>query len=324
MADWNALAGRAIAGEAPTREEALEAVRCADPEHLSLLQAAYRVRRHFHGNRVKLHVLENAMSGMCPEDCSFCSQSRVATGEIERYRLESKEEMVAAARKAREAGAWKYCLVTSTRGPNERQLDVICEAVREIKETVGVRVCTSLGIVDRDQARRLKEAGVDRFNHNLETSARHFPNICTTHSYEDRVRTIEAVQAAGLESCCGGIVGMGERDEDLVDLAFELRRLGVTSIPINFLNPRPGTPLAGRGLQDPRRCLNVLCMVRLVNPSRDIRCAGGREVNLRSLQPLALYPCNSIFTNGYLTTGGNSDSEDLRMIRDLGFEIQVE
>jgi biotin synthase len=324
MGNWDALAERAIGGEAPSREEALAVVRAPDGEFLELLGAAYRVRRHFHGNRVKVHILENAMSGMCPEDCHFCSQSRVATGEIERYRLETKEEMVEAARKAKAAGAWKYCLVTSTRGPNDRQLDVICDAVREIKEKVGIRVCTSLGILERGQARRLKEAGVDRFNHNLETSARHFPQICTTHTYEDRVRTIGYVHEAGLESCCGGIVGMGETDEDLVDLAFELRRLGVTSIPINFLNPRPGTPMEGRPLQDPRRCLKILCMVRFVNAPRDIRCAGGREVNLRALQPLVLYPCNSIFTNGYLTTGGNADSEDLRMIRDLGFEIQVE
>jgi biotin synthase len=324
MTDWNALAERSIAGEAPSREEALAVVRAPDEELLPLLQAAYRVRRHFHGNRVKVHILENAMSGMCPEDCHFCSQSRIATGEIERYRLETREEMVEAARRAKAAGAWKYCLVTSTRGPSDRQLDVICEAVREIKSTVGIRVCTSLGILRPDQARRLKEAGVDRFNHNLETSPRHFPNICTTHAYEDRVRTIEYVHEAGMESCCGGIVGMGESDEDVVDLAFELRRLGVSSIPINFLNPRPGTPMAGRPLQDPKYCLKVLSMVRFVNPSRDIRCAGGREVNLRSLQALVLYPCNSIFTNGYLTTGGNSDSEDLRMIRDLGFEVQTE
>ncbi len=324
MGNWNALADRAIAGDAISGEDALAVLRGPDAELLDLLQAAYRVRHRFHGNRVKLHILENAMSGMCPEDCHFCSQSSVATGEIERYRLESKEQMVAAARKAKEAGAWKYCLVTSTRGPNAQQLDVICDAVREIKATVGIRVCTSLGILERDQARRLKAAGVDRFNHNLESSARHFPEICSTHTYEERVRTIEYVHEAGMESCCGGIVGMGEKDEDLVDLAFELRRLGVTSIPINLLNARPGTPLEKQPLPDPKYCLKVLCMVRFANPSRDIRCAGGREVVLRSLQPLVLYPCNSIFTNGYLTTAGNADSDDTKMIRDLGFEIHTE
>jgi biotin synthase len=320
MADWNALAERCIRGEAPSREEALAVLRAPDGEFMDVIAAAYRVRRHFHGHRVKVHILENAMSGMCPEDCGWCSQSRTATGEIERYRLETKDELVAAARQAKAAGAWKYCMVTSTRGPNAAQLDVICDAVREIKEKVGIRVCTSLGIVDRDQARRLKEAGVDRFNHNLETSARHFGSLCSTHTWQDRVKTIEAVHEAGLEACCGGIVGMGEGDEDLVDLAFELRRLGVESIPVNFLNPRPGTPLEGKPLPEPRRCLLTLCLMRFVNPSRDIRAAGGRELALRSLQPLALYPCNSIFTNGYLTTGGNAEADDARMIRDLGFE----
>jgi biotin synthase len=324
MRDWNGLADRAIAGEAPTTEEALDVVRAADVELLPILDAAYRVRRHFHGNRVKVHILENAMSGMCPEDCGWCSQSKVATGDVEKYRLISKEEMVEGARKAKQAGAWKYCLVTSTKGPNDGQMDVICDAVREIKEKVGIRVCTSLGILEREQAFRLKEAGVDRFNHNLETSERHFDKVCSTHTYQERVRTIQYVHEAGMESCCGGIVGMGEADEDVVDLAFQLRRLGVTSIPVNFLNPRPGTPLAALPVQDPKRCLRVLCMVRFVNPSRDIRCAGGREVNLRSLQPMLLYPCNSIFTNGYLTTGGNAESEDFKMIRDLGFEPLAE
>jgi biotin synthase len=324
MSDWNRLAERSIAGEAPTREEALAVVRAPDVELLPILEAAYRVRRHFHGNRVKVHILENAMSGMCPEDCGWCSQSKVAKGDVEKYRLITKEEMLEGARKAKAAGAYKYCLVTSTRGPNAQQMDVICDAVREIKSKVGIRVCTSLGILEREQAFRLKEAGVDRFNHNLETSERHFDKVCSTHTYQERLRTIAYVHEAGMESCCGGIVGMGEADEDVVDLAFDLRRLGVTSIPVNFLNPRPGTPLGDQPLQDPKRCLRVLCMVRFVNPPRDIRCAGGREVNLRSLQPMLLYPCNSIFTNGYLTTGGNGESEDFRMIRDLGFEPLAE
>lgn len=324
MDNWRAIADRILAGGEVTRDEALDVVRGPEPELLAILDAAYRVRRHHHGNKVKIHILQNAMSGMCPEDCHFCSQSAIAAGEIERYRLQTKDEMVAAAREAKKAGAWKYCLVTSTRGPNSQQLETICAAVKEIKRSVGIRVCTSLGILEREQAFRLKEAGVDRFNHNLESSARHFPEICTTHTYEDRVRTIGFVQEAGMESCCGGIVGMGERDEDLIELAFELKRLGVTSIPINLLDPRPGTPLAGQPRQDPRKCLRVLCMVRFVNPSRDIRCAGGREAVLGSLQPLVLYPCNSIFTNGYLTTGGNGDDADARMIQEAGFEIYRE
>lgn len=322
--DWNALADRSIAGEAPSRQEAIAVLQSPDCEFLSILHAAYRVRRHFFGNKVQVHILQNALSGLCPEDCAFCSQAARAGTEVSRYGLQSREELVAAARKAKEAGAYRYCMVTATRGPTGAQLDEICEAVREITDTIGIRVCTSLGILTRPQARRLKQAGVDRFNHNLETSRRHFPSICTTHTYEDRVRTIEYAHEAGIQACSGGIVGMGETDEDLVDLAFELRRLGVESIPINFLDPRPGTPLGDLPLQEPRRALRVLCMVRLVNPPADVRVAGGREVTLRSLQPLALYPCNSLFTNGYLTTDGNCEADDARMIRDLGFEIEIE
>jgi len=190
MVDWNAVADRSIEGRAPSREEALAAVRAPEEEFLAVLQAAYRVRRHFHGNTVKVHILENALSGLCPEDCGFCSQSKVAQGEVEKYRLISKEEMVSAARTAKESGAWKYCMVTATRGPSDPQLEVICDAVREIKDKVGIKVCTSLGILKPGQAERLKAAGVDRFNHNLETSERHFGKVCTTHTYQDRLRTI--------------------------------------------------------------------------------------------------------------------------------------
>jgi biotin synthase len=321
---WNDLADRTILGQPLLRSEALEILRSSDDQFLDLLQAAYKVRRHYHGNQVKVHILLNAMSGLCPEDCKYCSQSKVSTGEIDRYRLLSKEEIVAAAKKAKAAKAWKFCIVTSTRGPNEKQLDVICDAVREIKKSVGIRVCTSLGILAEGQADRLKSAGVDRFNHNLETSRERFPDICSTHTYEDRVRTIECVKEAGIEACSGGIVGMGESDEDLVDLAFSVRELEVDSIPVNFLDPRPGTPFADLPRPEPRRCLRILCLFRFANPSRDIRVAGGREVNLRALQPLALYPCNSLFTDGYLTTDGNVPDQDLKMIEDMGFEVVVE
>ena len=324
MSQWNSIAERSIEGTPPTREEALEILRCPKGELLDLLQAAYRVRKHHHGKTVKLHILLNAMSGMCPEDCTFCSQSIVAKGEIERYRLMTKEEIVSAAKKAKENKAWKFCIVTSTRGPNEKQLDVICDAVREIKETVGIRICTSLGIVTEDQAVQLKEAGVDRFNHNLETSPDHYESICTTHTYQDRVQTVEKVRAAGMEACSGGILGMGESHEDIVELAFATRKLGVESIPVNFLNPRPGTPLEDLNLPEPDLCLKTLCLLRFVNPDKDIRAAGGRELALRSMQPFVLYPCNSMFTDGYLTTDGNKPNEDHQMIEDMGFEVVVE
>lgn len=198
---------------------------------------------------------------------------------------------------------------------------MICEAARRIKRDVGIRVCASLGILKSDQARRLREAGVDRFNHNLETTRARFPSICTTHTWEDRWNTVQIARESGMEACCGGIIGMGEGDEEIVELAFDARRAGASSIPVNFLDPRPGTPFEHLPPPDPVKCLKVLCLFRFVNPKRDIRIAGGREVNLRSLQPFVLWPCNSIFTGGYLTTPGSAPNADHRMIQDAGFEI---
>jgi biotin synthase len=319
--DWFHLAEQVLAGRPITAEDALAILRCPDDELLPLLDAAYRLRACYHGRDVRLHVLQNAKSGLCPEDCGFCSQSVLHQSRVRRYPLQSVEQLVAGARAAVKLGAVKYCIVTSTRGPAQRELEVIAEAVRQIKRECNIRICTSLGLLQDGQAEQLAAAGVDRFNHNLETSRRFFPRICTTHSFEDRVATVRRVKAAGLEACSGGILGMGESDEDRVALAFELRSLEVESIPVNFLDPRPGTPLEHAARLSPQDCLRALAMMRFVNPSRDIRVAGGREVNLRSLQPLALYPANSLFSNGYLTTPGQGHVADLRMIEDAGFRV---
>jgi biotin synthase len=176
--------------------------------------------------------------------------------------------------------------------------------------------------MDEEKIQKLKEAGVERINHNLNTSERHHPNICTTHTYADRVGTVTQVKSVGLSSCCGGIMGMGETDDDVIDLALALRQLGVDSIPLNFLHPIDGTPFAGLNTLTPQRCLKILCLFRFINPEKELRVGGGRELNLRSLQPLALYPANSLFVNGYLTTPGQEASETHRMIADLGFEIE--
>jgi biotin synthase len=197
----------------------------------------------------------------------------------------------------------------------------MAEVVREIKNKVQINICCSLGIMSEAKARILKEAGVERINHNLNTSQRHHPNICTTHSYDDRVGTVNNARSAGLSSCCGGIIGMGETEDDLMDMALALRELDVDSIPINFLHPIPGTPLNGANHLTPQKCLKTLCLFRFINPTKEIRVAGGREINLRSLQSLSLYPANSIFVNGYLTTSGQGASDAHRMIEDLGFEI---
>jgi biotin synthase len=319
--DWNQLADRALAGETPSRDEALAVLQSPEEELLAVLHASFRVRLRYHGRDVRIHVLQNAKSGMCPEDCAFCSQSvRFHTG-VDRYQVKSAEELFDGARQAAELGAVKYCMVTSTRGPSQRELDVICAAVRRIKAELNINVCTSLGLLAEGQAEQLAQAGVTRFNHNLESSREHFPEVCSTHSYDDRIRTVRAVKAAGMEACCGGIMGMGESDDDRVALAFEVRELEVESIPVNFLDPRPGTPLGDSPRLSPPDCLRALAMFRFVNPSRDIRVAGGRETNLRHMQSLALYPANSLFCNGYLTTPGQGAEADLKMIADAGFRV---
>ncbi len=320
--DWEALADKALGGERPTPEEALAVLAADDDELLALLHAAYRVRRATFGRRVKLNMLINAKSGICPEDCGYCSQSIVSTAPVERYSLLSRDVLVAGAHEASARRAGTYCIVASGRRPSARELAEVTAAVRQIKQELAMKVCACLGLLTDEEAERLKEAGVDRYNHNVNTSGGHHAAITTTHTYEDRVATVEAVKRAGISPCSGFIAGMGETDADLVEVAFALRELDADSIPVNFLHAIPGTPLEGHNELDPRRCLKVLALLRFVCPRKEIRVAGGREANLRSLQPLALYPANAIFVGDYLTTPGQEAEEDYRMLEDLGFEIE--
>jgi len=320
---WHRIADEVLAGEPLDRADA-RAVLAADPDQLlALIDAAFAVRRAHHGRRVHIHVLENAKLGACPEDCGFCSQSARFESPSGTAPMKTADELVAGARRAAAAHARRYCMVTATRGPSQRDLDVVCEAAERIKAELDIELCASLGLLTRDKAARLAAAGIDRFNHNLETSERYFEQVVTTHTWADRVATVRLAREAGMETCCGGIVGLGEGDEDVLDLAYALRELEVDSVPVNFLDPRPGTPLGTACRVSPVHALRVLCMFRFVHPRADLRVAGGREVTLRSLQAMALYPANSIFTTGYLTTGGNQLDEDLAMIRDLGFEIEL-
>lgn len=320
---WEQLAEQSLEKLAPSLSDARRILEAPSEETLSLLEAAYRVRRHFHGNKVKIHVLQNAKSGACSEDCGFCSQSSKYETPAGKYPLMNVEELVEGARKAKAAGAWKYCMVTATRGPSNRDLDVICGAARQIKAEGGLTLCASLGLLTPEKAKRLSEAGIDRFNHNLETSRRLYSQIVSTHTYDDRIQTARLAKEAGMEICSGGIIGLGEEIEDIVELCYSLREIGAASVPVNFLDPRPGTPLAGRPRVEPYFALRVLCLFRFVHPDADVRAAGGREATFRSLQPLVLFPANSIFTNGYLTTPGQGESADHQMIRDMGMEPQI-
>jgi len=320
--DWSSIVERSLHGEAISREEARAVLTLPDERLPQALQAAFEVRKAFYGRRVKVCVLQNARSGLCPEDCHYCSQSSVSKAVIEKYRLLPVEQLLDGARRAHEAGARRYCMVTSGRGPSDADIAHLCETSRLIRQRYPVELCVSLGIMSEAQARQLKEAGVGWVNHNLNTSERFYPHICTTHTYQDRIDTLRNVRRAGLMTCSGGIVGMGETDDDILDLCYAIRELAIDSVPINFLHPIAGTPMESFRHLTPMRCLKVLCLFRFLNPKSEIRAAGGREVNLRSLQPLVLYPANSIFVEGYLTTPGQEAQEAHRMIEDMGFEIE--
>src|ERR1044072_2082262 len=319
--NFQALADKALQNIIPERAELKSVLEATDEELPELVSAAFKVRRHYYGKRVQIHVLQNAKSGLCPEDCHYCSQSSVSEAPIERYRFMSKESLVERAKQAKAAGAVRFCIVNSGRGPTPNEIDEIAEAVREIRAATGMNICCSLGLMTEEKVRRLKEVGVGRINHNLNTSRAHHPAIVTTHTYDDRVATIESVKKAGVGTCSGGIIGMGETDDDIIDLALSLRAMDIESIPVNFLTSIPKTPFADKKHLTPQRCMKPLCLFRFVTPSKEIRVAGGRELTRRSRQPMALYPANSIFVNGYLTTPGQEASDAHQMISDLGFEL---
>lgn len=320
---WNELAEKSIRGECLTREEGLAVLRSKDEELLALLHAAYRVRFHFYGNKVKLNLIINAKSGLCPEDCGYCSQSIVSKAPIAKYPLLEKEVLIEGARQALKLNVGTYCIVASGRGPTNRELGQVIEAVEEIKATMPLKICACLGRLSDEQAARLQAAGVDRYNHNLNTSSSNHARITSTHTYSDRVETVNNVKRSGMSPCSGVIIGMKESDQDVLDMAYALRGLDVDSIPVNFLNPIEGTPLEGHSQLNPRQCLRTLALIRLVCPTKEIRIAGGREIHLRSLQPLGLYAANSIFIGDYLTTKGQEQSKDYQMLEDMGFEIET-
>jgi biotin synthase len=324
MTDVQALASKALRNEPLSRPECLEVLQTPDERLLELLDAAFCVRERYFGRKVRLQMLLNAKSGACQEDCHYCSQSAVSSAEIPRYGLLPQAQLVQAARRAAAAKAQRYCIVISGRSPLDREIAEIADSVRAIKRELPIQVCCSLGLLTEEQAGKLKAAGVDRINHNLNTSEAYHPSICTTHTFRDRLATIQHARRAGLEICSGGIIGMGEGDEDIIDLALALREVRPDSIPLNMLHPVPGTPLEHCQSLTPQRCLKVLCLFRFLHPRTEIRVAGGREFNLRSLQPLALYAADSLFVNGYLTTPGQPAPEAWKMIEDLGFEIEVD
>ncbi|GIU88345.1 MAG: biotin synthase [Acidimicrobiia bacterium] len=309
-------------GRRLTREEALAVAHLPLDDLPSLVALAHRVRMQWCGPAVELESLVNAKSGACPEDCAFCSQSvRYSTG-VDVYPFLDVDEILAAAHATREAGATQFCIVVAVRGPEERLLRRVLDAVDAVHRETGLEVACSLGLLTEEQARRLAAAGVRRYNHNLETCRARFPEICTTHTYDDRVATARLAKAAGMELCCGGILGMGETLEERVDFAFELAALEPCEVPINLLDPRPGTPLQGRAPLSPREALQAIALFRLILPDAWLRLAGGRERVLGELQGMGLLAgANALIVGNYLTTSGRSADEDHALLEALGMPV---
>ncbi|HVP28948.1 MAG TPA: biotin synthase BioB [Myxococcota bacterium] len=318
---YAALAERALRDEPVSTVDARWILDDDDVDLLPLLHAASVPRRKHFGNKVMVHVLNNVQNGLCPENCGYCAQNKDSKAAIRKYAMKSDEEIFAEAEHAARAGATRYCMVLSGRGPTLERTRKLAELIRGVKQRWPIEVCLSVGLLDDEQAGILADAGLDRLNHNLNTSESHYGEICSTHTYADRVNTLVAAKKHGIEACSGLILGMGEGSEDVIEVAFKLRELEVPSIPVNFLIPIEGNQVTDDGTLTPQRCLRALALMRLVNPRAEIRAAGGREGHLRALNPLCLWPANSLFVEGYLTTRGDAIVETYRMIRDAGFEV---
>jgi len=305
-----------------TRAE-VDAIAALPLDHLpDLVALAHKVRLAYCGPEVELESLINAKSGACPEDCAFCSQSARHSTDVDVYAFLDLDEVLDAARATKAAGATQFCIVVAVRGPSERLLDKVIEAVDVVHAETGLEVACSLGLLDPAQAARLAAAGVKRYNHNLEACREVFPQICTTHSYDDRVQTAQLAIDAGMELCCGGILGMGETLSQRIDFAFELAALEPCEVPINLLDPRPGTPLADQTTLSPREALQAIALFRLIMPAAWLRLAGGREKVLGELQAMGLLAgANALIIGNYLTTTGRSAEEDHALLDALGMPV---
>ncbi|MDA1354129.1 MAG: biotin synthase BioB [bacterium] len=315
----NALEGKTLSSDDATR-----ILTDTTLDVMDLIHAAYQVRKEYWGKEVRIHVLNNAQNGSCPEDCSYCVQAKTSEADIEKYPAKEKSEILAEAKRAYENGAHRYCMVYSGRGPRQKRVAQLADIIKSVKSEYNIEVCLSPGLIGPEDAKVLADAGLDRFNHNLNTSESYYEKICTTHTFEDRLNTLQAVRNAGIQMCSGMIVGMGETPEDVVEVAQKLRELEAESVPVNFYMPISGNKLGKQADLNPEYCLRVLAMFRFAHPKAELRVAAGREMFLRSMQPFALMAANSLFMDGYLNTVGTNAVQTLRMIKDMGFEISAD
>ncbi|EMY77693.1 biotin synthase [Leptospira weilii serovar Ranarum str. ICFT] len=301
-----------------TKEEGLEILSGSVPL-TTCLDKAFQERSRYFYDKVRIHILDNIKNGYCPEDCGYCAQRKNANSGVREYPMKSEAEIYEEAVLAKKNGAYRFCMVTSGTGPNRPTTEKLASTIRRITDELGMKVCLSAGLLDEEKAQLLKGAGLDRYNHNLNTSENHYSEICDTHTYAQRTETLSSVSKAGIGMCSGVIVGMGETLRDVVDVAFELKSFRVISIPVNFFIPVKGHAIKNPSVLTPELCVRILCLFRLVNPDSEIRIAAGREGHLRSLSATALFAANSIFSSGYLNVKGSEIAETVAMIRDAGF-----
>ena len=314
---------KVLGGKSVSMKDVLPLAGANGPDILDLAAVANRVREEFNGNEIDLCLLLNAKSGRCSEDCAFCAQSTHYKTEAPVYPLMDLNRMVEKATEAQKKGTGRFCLITSGRELTDKEFETILRALDRIRKETTLDLDCSLGTLSEERAESLKKVGVTRYNHNLETAESHLPRVCSTHSFRDRVKTIEVLKDRGFSICCGGIVGLGESPQQRLELAFSLRQLGIDCIPFNILNPRPGTPLEHSESIPPLEIIKTIALFRLILPKGTIKVAGGREVHLRDLQSVALLAgANGLIIGNYLTTPGRNTEDDFRMIKDLGFELK--
>ena len=317
------IGDKVLGGNHVSMKDVLPFLEAKGPDILDLAAVANRVREKFNGNEIDLCLLLNAKSGRCSEDCTFCAQSAHYKTEAPIYPMMDMNRIVEEAREAQKKGTGRFCLITSGRELNDREFETILNALDRIRRETTLDLDCSLGTLSEERAESLKKVGVTRYNHNVETAESHFSKICSTHSFRDRIKTIEVLKEQGFSICCGGIIGLGESPQQRLELAFSLRQLGIDCIPFNILNPRPGTPLEHSESLSPMEIIKTISLFRLVLPKGTIKIAGGREANLRDLQSLALLAgANGLIVGNYLTTLGRNPEDDFRMVKDLGFEIK--
>lgn len=317
--DIKALYNRVIGGYLITREEALFLYK---EDLVDLTRYADMIRDHFCGNQFDMCTIINGKSGLCSENCKFCAQSSHYNTGSKVYSLLSEEEILADAKKNADQGVMRYSIVTAGRSLSDEEVDRMCQIIRRIKEEVHISVCVSFGLLKEDQFRRLKEAGAERVHNNLEASENFFPSVCTSHSFLDKVQAIRAAQAAGLDVCSGGIMGLGESIEDRIDMALSLRNLGIESIPVNMLNPIPGTPMEKYESLDEKEMQRIIAVYRFILPKAFIRLAGGRGLMSDKGKACFMSGANAAISGDMLTTAGITVDKDKKLLEELDYRIK--